>query len=138
MFPLQSTPLPQRATSAAAAAVPPAAYDPNVTFEVPDGEDQAAADSRSSVPAGVSPWRGSEPGGPHLSMAVGSVQGAGRGCDTLVFCRCCKVFSSMAWFTLLCILCKFAANCNARFFFFFYIYIYVLCLPLYSMDILCD
>ncbi|XP_056463341.1 kinesin-like protein KIF18A isoform X1 [Gadus chalcogrammus] len=76
MFPLQSTPLPQWARGAAA---PPAAYDPNMTFEVADGEDQTADDSRSAAPAGVSTWQGSDPAEPHLSTAVGSVTSTSRG-----------------------------------------------------------
>ena len=105
MFPLQSTPLPQWARGAAA---PPAAYDPNMTFEVADGEDQTADDSRSAAPAGVSTWQGSDPAEPHLSTAVGSVASTSRGCETLAFClRCIFLFALV---NLLNVFCKFAAN----------------------------
>lgn len=63
VLPLQSTPL-QREQQCATSATdmlpscPPPAFDFNTTFEVPDGDDQMAANSTFVVPAGVSETSG--------------------------------------------------------------------------------
>lgn len=78
VLPLQSTPLQKQQPAALAATAmlpscPPPTYDFNMTFEVPDGEDQTAANSTFVVPAGIS-----EPSGLHPTMAKKSVQSSSR------------------------------------------------------------
>ncbi|KAG7275547.1 hypothetical protein CRUP_013451 [Coryphaenoides rupestris] len=78
VLPLQSTPLQKQqpatlAVTATLPSCPPPTYDFNMTFEVPDGEDQTAANSTFVVPAGIS-----EPSGPHPTTAKESVQSSSR------------------------------------------------------------